>query len=714
MNNTPTLTTTKNAVKLVFLSIALALAVLASVWIGRESAYLEIKIKTDSTSILESSRPAPVLHCDVGQGQGRAAPIRGTFASKVYSGGFRKLSFLLPADKKITAFRFDLGNGALNAYLHDAKITKKTPTELFQSQLTTFSSSDFLLPNSKIQTSAIKDGKLQIQSSAGTAAYFGLKLVKPFASDTSTNWLQSGIVFALLFSLWIYIAKKILPSGFAGKVFQSTREKITLEDFNLFPPTPTDFVSIKNITIRTVFSNFLVEKRLYILVAFGFVLCVINYWFELTNYTFSFDEGRFFSGHISHVYYSESRWILALLYSIIPVEIGALPFLSTAICCVAFSFSAAILATVIFQRLRFQLLFIALFVTCPVLPHSVEYSDNSWGVALGYLLASLAVRTVLTDKFGTKQLTLTVFLLACAVGCYQSHVFYFFGASVMAIIMRQKPLKSFFSACLVSTFAVPLSLAIGKIFQFIFDVNVTRSFFDIAISLKNFGTSAKFAGEVLTGSSGLFIQTGIASMLTVYVGVGVAILRFVKNKKLPSPKVSMFFVCAVLGAVAVIFLYQWRAPYRSLGAFVPLYAFVGACAVCLSRPKWIVFAVASVSILTNVYISTSLFYSDYVARLRDNLQTTAMYSRMIEVEPQLGKKKVKIAFEGRLYHEESRIAKRSNAFGVSFFDTEWRINAIWYFRLLGIKKFAIRRITPIFRYYARGGYCKLQSSSLAG
>jgi hypothetical protein len=71
-----------------------------------------------------------------------------------------------------------------------------------------------------------------------------------------------------------------------------------------------------------------------------------------------------------------------------------------------------------------------------------------------------------------------------------------------------------------------------------------------------------------------------------------------------------------------------------------------------------------------------------------------MYSRMIEVEPQLGRENVKIAFEGKWRHEESRIAKRSGQFGMSFFENFFRINILWYFRLLGIKNLQLIE-TPV-------------------
>jgi hypothetical protein len=467
-----TQTNMTTSTKIVFLAIALAFAVLAPAWMGRESVYLEIKVKAESASI------APVLLYDIGQGKGNAETIRGTLGGKVYPDGFRKLSFLLPENKKITGFRIALGSGVVNAQLHDAKITKKPPLEIFQRKLTNFSPADFILFNSKTSTSTLDNGKLQIQSSAGAVPHFGLKVAKPLASDASVNWLQFGIVFALLFGMWLYLAKKILPGEFVGNVLQRAREKLTLEDFNL----PTDLPVTPNLAedeytkIKNQISIILNKNRVFVLVAFGFVLCVINYWFELTNFTFSADEGMAFWPDFFRFWFHERRWMQGLIAYVLPSEFGGLPFLAIAICCVAFPFSASILAITIFQRLRFQLLFTALFVSCPVFPHSVEFNVNSHGVALGGVLASLAVWTVLSEKLGAKQLARSSLMLACAFGCYQSHVFYFFCASVIAIIMRGRGWKRFFLASLVSTIAVLLSMLSEKLFQFIFDINKTRTF----------------------------------------------------------------------------------------------------------------------------------------------------------------------------------------------------------------------------------------------
>jgi hypothetical protein len=671
------------AVKIIFLSITLAFAVFFSAWAGRESFYLEIKVKTE---------PAPIVPLSLrveGKEKGSADAIRGVVDDKTNSDGFYKLSFLLPKNRRITSFRFDFGEGVASTQVFDAKITKRNSLEIFQRTVTVFGGSDFFLFDSKTLTTTGETGKLQIQSSDGTSPRFGLKTAEPLFFNASLNWTQSGIIFALLFGLWLCAANKILPREFARNIRQLAR--LRFEDFNLPAQNPTDETTAKQ---KNRFLTFFNEKRVFVLAAFGLVLSITTYWFELTNYIFSADEGRAFDLSAYFIYFYELRWMQGLLVYVLPSEFAGLPFLATAICCVSFPLSAAILATSIFQRFRFQLLFTALFVTCPVLPYSIAFGDNSYGVALGYLLASLAVRIILSDKLDAKQLAKVGFLLACAVGIYQSHAFYFFGASVIGIIMRRKCLKTFFLSCLVCAFAVVSSLAIGKLFQFILGMEITRSYFDVNTFWQYFWYYAKSAVYVLSGISPLFLQVGIASMLAVYAGVCIAALRFAKNRRFPSLKVSAFFICAVLSAVAVMLLYRWGEIYRSLCAFVPLYAFVGACAASLSRPKWVAVTVASVSVLTNIYISTSLAYSDYISRHRDNIQAAAMYSCMIEVEPKLGRKSVKIAFEGKWWHEASSLVKQTSNSGSSFFENKIQLNLLWYFRLLGIKNLELVEPPP--------------------
>jgi hypothetical protein len=85
-----------------FFPLSIGGAIFLGLILGRESTYLEFKIKS-------SEELSPQLFFDVGRGWDENDSSRGITGERLYDGEFLKLSFLLPLES-IQKFRVDLAN----------------------------------------------------------------------------------------------------------------------------------------------------------------------------------------------------------------------------------------------------------------------------------------------------------------------------------------------------------------------------------------------------------------------------------------------------------------------------------------------------------------------------------------------------------------------------------------------------------------------------
>jgi hypothetical protein len=443
---------------------------------------------------------------------------------------------------------------------------------------------------------------------------------------------------------------------------------------------------------------------------FGFtlVISILTYWFELTNFTLSYDEELYtYDPSGSCLWWiSQERWAMAGFFWAMPNGFGAMPFLPTAFLCICLSLSALVLAEAISVDSRWKFFFVALFVSCPVFIHIGEFSQHAPGVGIGLLLASIASRNMLLG-FSKKHFIFSIIFVAVAIGFYQSLIFFFFTSSLLILIGERSKLTPFPRA--IFSILPPVIVAIASLFLHNLIAGVVQKVFHIQRTdyldafivfkdiLPSFGRMFNRMLAILGGYSPLFLDSGTLSMIICWIGTFFIILSFLKKQKLPSLVKVIFFIASYLSAVIFIFLSpKTFLAYRALFALSSLYAFVGAYTGKLSSHKFFASSILFISVFTNIHISTTLFYTDQVTRMRDQVMATMLFSRMAEVEPKLGAKKIKFTVIGNYVHEKGNASANLDFVGLSFF-ADWNKHRTGnYFRLLGLKNLELSPLTSVF------------------
>jgi hypothetical protein len=206
------------------------------------------------------------------------------------------------------------------------------------------------------------------------------------------------------------------------------------------------------------------------------------------------------------------------------------------------------------------------------------------------------------------------------------------------------------------------------------------------------GTIRQLRG-LLTGLDPTFIRRrwGIVALLPAWLGVFAAFFRLfqaghrgLRETVLPATLV----LGAALSAFVPIAVAAGTAPTRTLVALPLLYAAGGAS---MMKQNWIgripQWAVLSLALLSNTWISATLFNADAIARDRDKIMAAQIAERLAAI-PGFGPDRPRMfILYGKWTHEVAGPAVRAEWFGQSFFEEDegnpFRVER--YLRLLGIR-----------------------------
>jgi hypothetical protein len=348
--------------------------------------------------------------------------------------------------------------------------------------------------------------------------------------------------------------------------------------------------------------------------------------------------------------------------------------------------------------MRWQFCFCALFVSCPIFFYQIVFPINSYvATGIGLILTALALSQVFANSPGknsvprTSHVLKAILLLTCAIGCYQSQFFIFIITAILILAFRTAILPRLSLCVGISAVSLVLSLLIGHFVAFLFGTKITEhlSFPGFSVIFSNLTKGFEKLISIFTGSSSLYVSPEISRgcLFVFWAGSFLLFANLAINPNKQKMKIALLSLCAVAAFFSIVFATNYL-PLRALCAFAAVYAFAGAAVAKLKFPK-LTYIIVAISVFFNCYLGTSLYYSENVARDRDNTLLSALLTKMYDVEPNLGRKDVRCAIIGTWEHERTGVTLRhhlESEFGQSHFNTVWPQRYEAYFRLMGIAR----------------------------
>jgi len=349
----------------------------------------------------------------------------------------------------------------------------------------------------------------------------------------------------------------------------------------------------------------------------------------------------------------------------------------------------------------------------------VEFNTISAGIGFGLVACSMAV--INTLKFDLKSAKLTginlvwtVLLLTIAVGIYQSFLFYYASAVALCILSNadsddgtsryQGKLQKVFLMAMLASTSILISFLTSKSLLEISGTKTSdylNNYINLNTITQGIPKCFRQIFSFLNGRNSLYRHVGIWSVLTVWFGAIYLMIKSpLRNYKGKLLSLSLFLIAGI-SATGLLFISSGTVPIRALPSLCIIYSFLGAAQrpwtnVVTPVQKVRIFLIGC-AVFSNIYISTSLFYSDKIARDRDQILAGSIISRMQEVEPKLGLEPTKFTVVGEWFHERDSPASPLEIFGSSFFSHEggnpYRI--AYYFRLLGVQRLEPQPIASI-------------------
>jgi hypothetical protein len=439
---------------------------------------------------------------------------------------------------------------------------------------------------------------------------------------------------------------------------------------------------------------------------------------ELTSFTLSIDEEVLsYNNRLPQDWVAQGRWSMGLLSWLLPPH-TSIPIVATLTFCIGLTVSALIFAGCFAKSRVEAIAFALLFASCPIWPHVAEFNQLSAGFGLGLILTSVGV--ALTQRPGFGPAIIAGFVASVAVGIHQSLLAVFLCGAVFAIIFddksgpqhsgHAKPIWLSRIVWLFVSLAISVLAYVGLARLALIATQQQLTYVDNSIRIGEFLSSTdsilainrvlRRLASLLFGPDPIFLGWGIAVLALAWFGAASSIWRSAA-RSVTSPGREVLFVlislAGIVAAISPIVGSAGYAPARALGSLALVYALAGAAAMRSSAlsglPQWLMLGYA---VFVNIWISTSLFYADALARQRDEVLAIAIAQRIDEVRPNIDRA-IRFTMVGEWRHEIAGPALRVEVFGTSFFEHDggnvFRVHR--YFELLGIKKISPVSISAI-------------------
>ena len=437
---------------------------------------------------------------------------------------------------------------------------------------------------------------------------------------------------------------------------------------------------------------------------------LLVYGSELAHFSLSVDEELFsYAGDMAwKIAVAQGRWGLGAIAYVFPGT-AAIPFLPTALFCATLATSAVLFAACLVRSRRRALVFVAMFVSCPIWPHIVEF-NISWGIGIGLLATAGALLCLRTGR--ASGVASAVALLTLATSIYQAVLVLFVAVALLRLLVPSERAshanwrsgwaihgrETGFAAAAVAALAAGILYVVTSKAALVLTgikLSYVQNFFRWSDLISLHGTGLRMAQirlfRLALGTDPIYLGRGLAVLLLPAFGLLVALVAALgPGKTRVAWRLSGAAVVAAVAAVlaAPLLISGGGAPARSMLAVPAAYAFLAAWAFGRHRLLDTVCSVAlGLALLNNAWISTSLFYTDTLARQRDAVLAADLIPKIEAIRVTSGAKTARVTVVGSLRYESGGPFHRVENFGTSFFEhgggSVFRI--LSYLRLMGLE-----------------------------
>lgn len=445
------------------------------------------------------------------------------------------------------------------------------------------------------------------------------------------------------------------------------------------------------------------------LTVFTIILLLLLYGYEIFNFTLSPDEelyGYVYESDWWLLAIAQGRWAMGLLDRVIP-PIGAIPMISTVIFCAGLGVSGYLLARVLFRRSSAQLAFVGIYVSSPLWPHLVEFNISSWQIGIGYVLLTLAlVFFISKPRFGDLWVTI---LLVFATGIYQSFYTWFLVLLCLqhlSVLLEIAPVGvsehrqrfPWLRICLVAAGGLIGYLAVGRLLLAALSLKLT--YIQGYVRLAEFTTTPSAAiartlqrtWQLLSGTDPIFLGYGYVLVLLPLIGLLTVLVRLLWRAPLRASQRLLggaILAAALVLALSLLVVSAGGVPTRALTSWIPISGFLAGVAFSFSgRFEKLLYGVLAAALFVSVWVSVSLFYTDHLARQRDQVLAVRIMNRVDNLVPLPSTGRIPFVVVGAVPAKAAGPFRKLEIFGDSYFDSAheggnpWRVAS--YLRTLGI------------------------------
>lgn len=403
---------------------------------------------------------------------------------------------------------------------------------------------------------------------------------------------------------------------------------------------------------------------------------------------------------------AQGRWALGLMGRLFP-PIGNIPMLATVLFCAGLGVSACLLARVLFRNHAAQWAFAGIFVSSPLWPHLAEFSISSWEIGIGCVLVTLSLLFIVAERrFGDIWATC---LLVFATGIYESFYLWFLVLlciRFLSVLLGTAPVSvtetrqrfPWLRCGLVAAGGMLGYLAMRHLLLAVLSLKLT--YVQVFVRLSDFTTgpsaalshTLKRVWNLLSGSDPIFLGYGhlltLLPLLGLVIVVGLLLWRGplrVSERLLA----GALLIAAVGLALSFLVISAGTVPSRALTSWIPVSAFLAGVAFSFSgRFQKLLHGVLAAALLISIWLTVSLFYTDHLARQRDEVLAVRILNRVDSLVPVPPPGRIPFVVVGGVPAKASGPFRKLEIFGDSFFDSSheggnpWRVAS--YLRTLGI------------------------------
>jgi Glucosyl transferase GtrII len=469
---------------------------------------------------------------------------------------------------------------------------------------------------------------------------------------------------------------------------------------------------IGNFNLFMKFDSLLIDfyKRNKILILYSILISIITYGYELFNFTLSIDEEiqSFYAASGNTIWIEQGRWMTYFI-NLLVLPHSIIPYFTTLIAILCIAISAVLIINSFGGNLTSQLVFSTIFISIPSHTYYLAFNTFNASCGIGIVMVVLSYiyykKAVQDSNINVYYLLISSLLLALSIGVYQSLITIFISA-VLAFILnliineKEKNGKIF----LITVAYAILILLFGSLFYKIGDY-----FFKIIYSTHN----SKYIGDywgwnknsitdildniIKTISSflnGSLFYSGY-TMKSLYLVIPIILYHIffridgllrkvfavvILEIFILSPFILMFVIGSPLGTRTIVALplllgSLWWFAIQKSGEIL----------------KRILIIVTVFIFIINVYSTTRLFYSSYVAWQADRDIANRIAERICSLDIDEKLTKIPVAFIGRYQHETNELFLSDDVFGASFFhwDNGNPYRMVFFMRTLGISNIVV-------------------------